>query len=139
MTKFLDIEGGRIAYDVAGEGPLIVLSHGIGDRRQAFRFLVPELVRAGFRVAAADMRGHGESSLGDWKSISRTCPALVIMGTEDPDWADPRAEAEGIVAAMPAGLGRVAMIKGAGHYPHAQCPDEVARLITSFFRERVLA
>ena len=58
-----------------------------------------------------------------------SCPALVIMGTEDPDWADPRAEAEGIVAAMPAGLGAVAMIKGGGHYPHAQCPDEVAALI----------
>src|SRR3984885_7259817 len=72
MTEFLDIKGGRIAYDVTGEGPLIVLSHGIGDRRQVFRFLVPELVRAGFRVAAADMRGHGESSIGDWKSISRT-------------------------------------------------------------------
>lgn len=40
---------------------------------------------------------------------------------------------------MPAGLGRIAMIKGAGHYPHARCPDEVAMLITSFFRERVLA
>src|SRR5580700_9625044 len=72
MTEFLDIKGGRIAYDITGEGPLIVLSHGIGDRRQAFRYLVPELVRAGFRVAAADMRGHGESSEGDWKSISRT-------------------------------------------------------------------
>lgn len=279
MTEFLDIKGGRIAYDVTGEGPLIVLSHGIGDRRQAFRFLVPELARAGFRVAAADMRGHGESSMGDWKSISRTdvagdlvalirhlgggpafivghslsggaatiaaatapdlvsgvveigpftrkvqyslvglvrvrryrrgtllmggvmllrslkmwlsyldlaypekpadyagymaglraklsepgrmaeflktmktspadaggalprisCPALVIMGDEDPDWADPRAEAEGIVAEMPAGLGAVAMIKGGGHYIHAQCPDEVAELTTSFLRKRVLA
>src|SRR6201992_448994 len=75
MTEFLDIEGGRIAYDVTGEGPLIVLSHGIGDRRQVFRFLAPELVRAGFRVAAADMRGHVESSMGDWKSISRTAVA----------------------------------------------------------------
>jgi pimeloyl-ACP methyl ester carboxylesterase len=278
MTEFLDIDGGRIAYDVTGEGPLIVLSHGIGDRRQAFRFLVPELTRAGFRVAAADMRGHGESSMGNWKSISRTdvagdlvalirrlggpavivghslsggaatvaaatapdlvsgiveigpftrkvqyslggllrirryrrgsllmtgvlllrslkmwmgyldvaypekpadytaymtalraklsepgrmaeflktmktspadagaalprisCPALVIMGTEDPDWASPQAEAEGIIAAMPAGLGAVAMIRGRGHYPHAECPDEVAVLTTSFLRERVLA
>jgi pimeloyl-ACP methyl ester carboxylesterase len=68
-----------------------------------------------------------------------SCPALVIMGTEDPDWADPRAEAEGIIAAMPAGLGAVAMIKGGGHYPHAQCPDEVAVLTTSFIRNRVLA
>lgn len=49
-----------------------MLSHGVGDRRQAFRFLAPELVRAGFRVAAADMRGHGESSTGEWKLISRT-------------------------------------------------------------------
>ena len=49
-----------------------MLAHGIGDRRQAFRLLAPELVRAGFRVAAADMRGHGESSTGDWKSTSRT-------------------------------------------------------------------
>ncbi|MFD0474301.1 alpha/beta fold hydrolase [Nonomuraea thailandensis] len=27
------------------------------------------------------------------------CPALIIMGTLDPDWADPAAEGEGIVAA----------------------------------------
>ena len=40
---------------------------------------------------------------------------------------------------MPAGLGTVTMIDGAGHYPHAQTPDEVAMLTTSFFRERVLA
>ena len=71
MTEYLDVDGGRIAYDVTGEGPLIVLSHGIGDRRQAFRFLAPELVQAGFRVAAPDMRGHGDSSMG-WASISRT-------------------------------------------------------------------
>jgi pimeloyl-ACP methyl ester carboxylesterase len=68
-----------------------------------------------------------------------SCPALVIMGDEDPDWADPRAEAEGIVAAMPAGLGAVAMLSGHGHYPHAECPDETAALITSFIAERVSA
>ena len=66
------------------------------------------------------------------------CPALIIMGTEDPDWADPRAEAEGIVAAMPAGLGTIAMIEGGGHYPHAQCPDQVAVLTTDFLRTRAL-
>jgi pimeloyl-ACP methyl ester carboxylesterase len=279
MTQFLDINGGRIAYDVAGHGPLVVLSHGIGDRRQAYRFLVPQLVQAGYRVANADLRGHGESSMG-WKSvtgrdaISRTdvagdllalirhlggpavivghsisggaatiaaakqpdlvagiveinpftktqrlslggflrirryrrglslltgtqlfrslglwmryldvayptkpadyadymaalaaklrepgrmaefmktgkstpadagaqlpnvtCPALVIMGTLDPDFADPAAEGDAIVAAMPAGLGTVAMVGGAGHYPHAQSPDEVAALVIPFLKE----
>ena len=33
------------------------------------------------------------------------CLALIIMGTEDPDFADPKAEGEAIVAAMPAGRG----------------------------------
>ena len=56
------------------------------------------------------------------------CPALVIMGTLDPDFADPQAEGDAIVAAMPTGLGTVAMVDGAGHYPHAQSPDEVAAL-----------
>ena len=276
MTEFADIEGGRIAYDVTGQGPLVVLSHGIGDRRQAYRFLAPRLAQAGYRVAIADLRGHGESSMG-WKSvtgkdaISRTdiagdllalirhlggpavivghsisggaatiaaamepelvsgiveinpftrtqktdlggllrirryrrgsvrmggtvifrslrlwmsyldvayptkpadyaeymaalrakltepgrmaeflktfkttpadaeaqlpsirCPALIIMGTEDPDFADPRAEGEAIAAAMPAGLGTVTTVGGAGHYPHAQCPDQVAALVIPF-------
>ena len=273
MTEFGDVEGGRIAYDLSGEGPLVVLLHGIGDRRQAYRFLVPLLTRAGYRVANADLRGHGESSMG-WASITRTdvagdllalirhlggpavivghsisggaatiaaaeqpdlvsgiveinpftktqkvslgglvrirryrrgmtrlagtqifkslglwmryldvaypakpadyddymtalsaklrepgrmaefmktgkstpadagaqlpnirCAALVVMGTLDPDFADPRAEGDAIVAAMPSGLGTVAMVSGAGHYPHAQSPDEVAALVIPFLKE----
>jgi pimeloyl-ACP methyl ester carboxylesterase len=279
MTEYLDVDGGRIAYEETGSGPLVVLSHGIGDRRQAYRFLAPRLAQAGYRVASADLRGHGESSMG-WTSvtgkeaITRTdiahdllalirhlggpavivghsisggaatiaaaeqpdlvggiveigpftktqkvslggllrirryrqgmsrlmgmqllhslrqwmryldvayptkpadyagymaalkaklqepgrmaeflktgkstpadaeaqlpnvaCPALVIMGTLDPDFADPRAEAEAVVAAMPAGLGTVAMVDGGGHYPHAQCADEVATLVTGFLKE----
>jgi pimeloyl-ACP methyl ester carboxylesterase len=278
MTEFLDIEGGRIGYDVTGQGPLIVLSPGIGDLRQAYRFLAPRLARAGYRVAAADLRGHGDSSIGSWASISRTdvagdllalirrlggpavivgnslsggaatiaaaqapdlvsaiveinpftrvpkvdlgalvrvrryrrgmllmggtqafrslnlwmrylnlaypakpadwadytaalratltepgrmaefmktlkttpadaeaqlpnvrCPALIVMGTEDPDFPDPRAEGEAIVTAMPAGLGTLATVEGGGHYPHAQCPDEVAALVIAFLKERVSA
>src|SRR5215469_7177855 len=71
MTEYMDVEGGRIAYDVTGSGPLVLLSHGIGDHRQVYRFLAPELAQAGYRVANADLRGHGESSMG-WASITRT-------------------------------------------------------------------
>jgi pimeloyl-ACP methyl ester carboxylesterase len=283
MTEYLDVDGGRIAYDVTGSGPLVVLSHGIGDRRQAYRFLAPKLAQAGYRVASADLRGHGESSMG-WKSVTGTgaitrtdiagdlialiehlggpavivgqsisggaatiaaaqrpdlvsgiveinpftkeqkfrvsdlvrhrryrrgglrlmglqmfhslrfwlayldvayptkpadydeymaalaaklrepgrmaefmktgkstpadagaqlpnitVPALVIMGTLDPDFPDPRAEGDAIVAAMPPGLGTVAMIEGAGHYPHAQSPDQVAALIVPFLKENASA
>ena len=279
MTEFLEIDGGQIAYDVTGSGPLVVLSHGIGDRRQAYRFLAPRLAEAGYRVVSADLRGHGESSMG-WKSVTGTdaitrtdiagdllalirhlggpalivghsisggaatiaaakepdlvsgiveinpftktqklslsglvrirryrqgmsrligmqvfkslglwlryldvayptkpadyadymaalaaklrepgrmaefmktgkstpadagaqlpnvrCAALIIMGSLDPDFADPRAEGDAIVAAMPSGLGTVAMVDGAGHYPHAQSPDQVAALVIPFLKE----
>jgi pimeloyl-ACP methyl ester carboxylesterase len=36
---------------------------------------------------------------------------------------------------MPSGLGAVAMVNGAGHYPHAQSPDEVAALVIPFLKE----
>jgi len=63
------------------------------------------------------------------------CPALVLMGTADPDFAGPRAEGEAVVAAMPAGAGTVAVVGGAGHYPHAQCPEAVADLVIPFLKE----
>jgi pimeloyl-ACP methyl ester carboxylesterase len=277
MTEFLDHEGGRLSYDVTGDGPLVVLSPGMGDLRQAYRFLAPKLAQAGYRVATVDMRGHGDSSLG-WPSITRTdvagdlialirhlggpavivghslsggaatiaaasqpdlvagiveinpftrvqklqlgavlrtrrcrrgfpplfgtqifhslrlwrsylnvayptkpadwteylatltaklrepgrmaefmrtgkstpadaqaklpgvrCPALIIMGAEDPDFPDPKAEGDAIVAALPAGLGSVAVIPGAGHYAHAQTPDQVAALVIPFLQKNASA
>jgi len=68
----LTIDGGTLAYEVTGTtGPLVVLAHGMGDSRQAYRFLTPVLVDAGYRVAAVDLRGCGESSAG-WASYTRT-------------------------------------------------------------------
>jgi pimeloyl-ACP methyl ester carboxylesterase len=67
------------------------------------------------------------------------CPALVIMGTLDPDFADPQAEGDAIVAAMPAGAGTAAMVDGAGHYPHAQSPEAVAELVIPFLKEHASA
>ncbi|WP_069757925.1 alpha/beta fold hydrolase [Streptomyces sp. LUP47B] len=270
MTEHLRIGKNTIAFDVTGEGPLVVLAHGIGDSRHSYRFLVPGLVAAGYRVANVDIRGCGESSLGwdgysrtdiagdlvavvrhlggpaviigqsisggaatiaaatapdvisgvielapftraqpvdlgglirvkrfrtgytrmamvivrgrlaDWKKyldvaypakpadwnseLARieatlsepgrmkalqdmckskptdagtqlahvTCPVLVVEGSLDPDWADPRAEGAKIIADLPAGLGELAVIDGAGHYPHAQTPDQVLALALPF-------
>jgi alpha-beta hydrolase superfamily lysophospholipase len=59
---------------VTGSGPL-VLSQRIG---QAYRFLAPRLALAGYRLANADLRGQGESSMG-WASITRTaCPRSAL-------------------------------------------------------------
>src|SRR5262249_15360621 len=43
MTEFLDVPGGRIAYDVTGGGLLVVCVPGMGDMRASFRFLTPPL------------------------------------------------------------------------------------------------
>src|SRR3954454_21473713 len=71
MTESLSIAGNTLAYEVSGQGPLVVLAHGIGDSRHSYRFLVPGLVAAGYRVANVDIRGCGDSSLG-WDGYSRT-------------------------------------------------------------------
>src|SRR5271165_3728409 len=60
-TNHLVRAEGRIGYDVAGEGPLVVLVPGMGDLRAAYRFLAPALREAGYRVACTDLRGHGDS------------------------------------------------------------------------------
>jgi pimeloyl-ACP methyl ester carboxylesterase len=282
MTEYVTLEHGRLACDVIGDGPLVVLSHGMGTVRHDFRHLVGPLVTAGYRVVNVDMRGHGESSL-DWPSvtgksaISRTdvagdllgvirhfggpaviighslsggsatiaaaqapelvsaiveigsftltqrlhvkalltnrryrrglvrislttmlnslpwwrryldiayptkpadydqylaevgntlhqpgrwaefmktgqttpadaharladvrCPALVIMGSAEPDFADPEAEANAIVAALPDGLGRVVMVENGGHYPHAQYPERVGAAIIPFLDQHAV-
>ncbi len=72
MTEYLTVDGGVLAYEVAGAaGKLVVLAHGIGDSRRAYRFMTPTLVEAGYRVAAVDLRGCGESS-AEWNGYSRT-------------------------------------------------------------------
>ena len=74
-TNLLQRPDGRIAYSVQGSGPLIVTSPGMGDVRESFRHFSPALVAAGFRVADADLRGHGDSdatfaSYGDAETAS---------------------------------------------------------------------
>ncbi|CAM5410126.1 Alpha/beta hydrolase OS=Streptomyces alboniger OX=132473 GN=CP975_28300 PE=4 SV=1 [Streptomyces alboniger] len=95
---------------------------------------VESLLREPGRMKA--LRGMGRSAPTDaGAQLGKVrCPVLVVMGTLDPDWADPRAEGAAIVDALPSGLGRLAMVEGAGHYPHDQFPDEVTSLVLGFLR-----
>ncbi len=61
QTLVLNREDGRIAYEASGSGPVVVCVPGMGDLRSSYRHLAPELVSAGYRVVATDLRGHGDS------------------------------------------------------------------------------
>lgn len=64
MTRFLETNDGvRLAWDEVGEGPLVLLVHGIGYTRAKWEPQVAPLVSAGFRVVRYDLRGFGESTL----------------------------------------------------------------------------
>lgn len=258
-TNYLRRPGGRIGYDLDGDGPLVLLVPGMGDLRGGYRMLAPTLRQAGYRVACTDLRGHGDSdatftSYGDvetagdvlalieelggpavvvgnsmgagaaalaaaqqpdlisglvlvgpfvrnpetsliqrlllraamarpwativWKSYMPrlyagqrppdfedyreqvaaslrrpghakafslttrtdhapaaerlaeiTAPTLVVMGEMDPDFRDPRAEADWIAQVMDA---EVLMVPDAGHYPQSQRPEITGQAIVGF-------
>lgn len=79
--KTVFVEGApRIAIDVMGEGPLLVLLHGIGGNRSNWQFQLPAFA-GDFTVAAWDARGYGlsddyESDL-DFSDFSRDLARLL--------------------------------------------------------------
>ena len=48
------------SYSIEGKGPALFLIHGIGAARDAWRFVLPELIKK-FTVITYDLRGHGSS------------------------------------------------------------------------------
>ena len=68
-TQFLTVTEGKLAYDSAGSGPLVIGIPSMGDLRAEYRFLTPQLVAAGYRVVRMDVRGHGESDI-QWSDYS---------------------------------------------------------------------
>ncbi len=55
-----------------------------------------------------------------------TQPTVVVMGTADPDFSDPRKEAEHIAGTLGADL---VWSEGSGHYPQAETPSLVAEAL----------
>lgn len=60
-----------------------------------------------------------------------SAPTLVLMGTKDPDFANPVAEAQFLADQTG---GRVMMIEGAGHYPQSEMPEPTAEAVLEFLR-----
>lgn len=64
IAIFNGAEGNRLVADVYGEeGPVVLLLHGGGQTRKAWRETAERLARANWVAYALDQRGHGDS---DW-------------------------------------------------------------------------
>jgi pimeloyl-ACP methyl ester carboxylesterase len=64
IALFTGADGNRLVADVYGEeGPVVLLLHGGGQTRHAWRATAQSLAQAGWVAYAVDQRGHGDS---DW-------------------------------------------------------------------------
>lgn len=61
-VQHIQTDGGSLAVEISGTGPLIICSPGMGDTRDAYNPLASQLVAQGHTVALMDNRGHGDSS-----------------------------------------------------------------------------
>ena len=83
----------------------------------------PGYARA-FSLTTRTSHAPAEARLADVTAL-----VLVVMGEQDPDFPDPRAEADWIAAAL---HGQVVMVPEAGHYPQSQRPDITTAAIQRF-------
>ena len=113
-TRYVTRPEGRIAYDVQGTGPLVVLVPGMGDLRATYRYLTPELVAAGYTVATTDLRGHGDSD-------------TTFSAYGDPETAG---DIEAVIDALggKAVIGGNSLAAGAAVIVAAQHPEKVTAL-----------
>jgi len=78
---YADLGEVRLHYVEAGEGPLLVLLHGFPDFWYGWRFQIPALAGAGFRVVVPDMRGYNLSSRPE--GVSAYAPAKLAGDVRD--------------------------------------------------------
>jgi pimeloyl-ACP methyl ester carboxylesterase len=103
------------------------------DDFEEHRALVRESMRRpgrarAFRRTTRTSHAPAQARLGEVRA-----PALVVMGTADPDFRDPSEEARWIVAQLPGA--RLVLVEGAGHYPHTEQPEVVDPALVAFATE----
>jgi pimeloyl-ACP methyl ester carboxylesterase len=58
--RTITVDGDRVAYRVAGKGPVLLLVHGLAGSSETWKHVMPALSRR-FTVVAPDLLGHGRS------------------------------------------------------------------------------
>jgi pimeloyl-ACP methyl ester carboxylesterase len=78
-TKFASTNGVDIAFDLRGEGPPIVLVHGITDNRSLWDPVAGRL-SADHQVVTLDLRGHGESGdASDYSALAMANDVAAVV------------------------------------------------------------
>jgi non-heme chloroperoxidase len=112
--------GIALAADVGGpdDGPPVVLLHGGGQTRHAWRNTLDDLAGGGWRVLSVDLRGHGESDWDDEGDYSIDAFAADVEAV-----ARSLPEPPVLVGASPGGISSLLAI---GEAPD---PEHVARAL----------
>lgn len=116
-------------------GYMAALWPGLPDARDRAARLVRLLRRPG-RWAAFRATARTDHRVVEPWFEALACPALVVMGADDPDWKEPAAEAAWAAAAA-SGSGEEAsilMVSGAGHAPMLERPEAVGPGVVDFVR-----
>ena len=100
------------------------------DHAEVDAALARNLRQAGRMKALAQMIALPKDDVEALVSRSRV-PALVVMGSRDPDFEDPAAEAGWLAARL---HGERLVVDGAGHYPHTEMPEVVVPRLLSFLQ-----
>ncbi|MEU8132266.1 alpha/beta fold hydrolase [Streptodolium elevatio] len=82
--RYREVHGYRRAYRIAGEGPPLLLVHGIGDSSETWLPVVAELARR-HTVIAPDLLGHGSSAhpRADYAVAAYACGMRDLLGVLD--------------------------------------------------------
>lgn len=62
MNYFTTSDHVKLAYDIEGEGDVLLLIHGWSGNKETFKFLIDEL-KNDYKVISYDLRGHGQSDV----------------------------------------------------------------------------
>src|SRR5207302_8504603 len=58
--RHIDLHGHQVSYRMVGQGPAVVLVHGLALSSTTWRYVMPTLAER-FTVVAPDLLGHGKS------------------------------------------------------------------------------
>ena len=86
LIRFRDIHGYWRAFRMVGDGPPLLLIHGIGDSSETWLPALPELART-HTVIAPDLLGHGESAKprADYAVAAYACGMRDLLSVLDVD------------------------------------------------------